>query len=120
MLGLGALCILCARTSADSKKQQIPMLVQKDLTGLLYLWWFGIAIAGGLRVFNIEDFGAKSDGTYSAEISMTITTCCEGKTLNTQAIVRAIAAASASGGGNVVVPKGTFITGGKTAYFTKS
>jgi len=41
-------------------------MVQKETLAVLYLWCFGIAIAGGLRVFNIEDFGAKSNGKYSA------------------------------------------------------
>ena len=59
--------------------------------------------------------------TLHLNIGVPITNGVEGKTLNTQAIVRAIAAASASGGGNVVVPKGTFITGGKNrSCFPKS
>ena len=45
--------------------------------------------------FNILDFGAVGDG----------------KTLNTNAINGAVAHASESGGGTVLIPKGTFLTG---------
>ncbi|HNC23788.1 MAG TPA: glycoside hydrolase family 28 protein [Opitutaceae bacterium] len=47
------------------------------------------------RTFNLADFGAKGDG----------------RTLNTQAFRRAIAAVDHAGGGRLVVPKGTFVTG---------
>ncbi len=47
------------------------------------------------RDFIITDYGAISDG----------------KTLNTEAIAKAIDACSTSGGGRVVVPKGEFLTG---------
>lgn len=47
------------------------------------------------KTFNIVDFGAKKDG----------------KTLNTEAIQKAIDACSKAGGGTVLVPKGTFLTG---------
>ncbi|WP_163708091.1 glycoside hydrolase family 28 protein [Mangrovibacterium lignilyticum] len=47
------------------------------------------------KTFNIEEFGAKADGT----------------TLNTDAINNAIIACSKAGGGTVLVPKGTFLTG---------
>jgi polygalacturonase len=47
------------------------------------------------RVFDITRFGAKADGT----------------TLNTAAIARAIAECARSGGGRVLVPAGTFLTG---------
>jgi polygalacturonase len=46
--------------------------------------------------YNILDFGAKGDG----------------KTLNTSAIQKTIDKCAQSGGGIVVVPKGTFLTGG--------
>jgi polygalacturonase len=46
-------------------------------------------------IFNIMDFGAVADG----------------KTLNTIAINNAIANASKSGGGTVLIPEGTFLTG---------
>ncbi len=47
------------------------------------------------QIFNIADFGAKSDGL----------------TLNTKAINDAIAAANAAGGGTVLVRKGIWLTG---------
>ncbi len=47
------------------------------------------------RVFDITTFGAKADGT----------------TLNTQAIAKAIAECAKAGGGRVLVPAGTFLTG---------
>jgi len=47
------------------------------------------------RVFDITTFGAKADGS----------------TLDTAAIARAIAACAKAGGGRVLVPPGTFLTG---------
>ncbi len=47
------------------------------------------------RVFDITQFGAKADGT----------------TLNTAAIARTIAECARAGGGRVLVPAGTFLTG---------
>lgn len=47
------------------------------------------------KTFNIVDFGAKADGT----------------TLNTKAIDNAIIACTEAGGGTVLVPAGTFLTG---------
>ena len=47
------------------------------------------------RLFRITDFGARADGT----------------TLNTTAIAKAIAECAKAGGGRVVVPAGTFLTG---------
>ncbi len=47
------------------------------------------------RTFTLADFGAKGDG----------------RTLNTEAFRRAIAAVDRAGGGRLVVPKGTFVTG---------
>ena len=65
----------------------------------------GLLVAGNLPVsgmtvprekeFNILDYGARADG----------------KTLNTEAIQKAIDACTAGGGGRVVVPEGTFLTG---------
>jgi len=48
-----------------------------------------------MNIFPITEYGAVPDGT----------------TLNSDSINRAIAAAHASGGGRVVVPRGTFLTG---------
>ncbi len=48
-----------------------------------------------LHQFNVMDFGAKPDGS----------------TLNTTAIGAAIAAASKAGGGTVIFPPGTYVTG---------
>lgn len=59
-----------------------------------------MASAGAKGTFNVERFGAKGDGT----------------TMNTAAIQRAIDAA-AKGGGTVVFPAGTFLTG---SIFVKS
>ena len=47
------------------------------------------------RVFNITDYGAVGDG----------------KTTNTEAIAKAIASCNSAGGGRVLVPEGTFLTG---------
>src|SRR5437764_508356 len=47
------------------------------------------------RVFDITAFGAKADGT----------------TLSTAAIAKAIAECARAGGGRVLVPAGTFLTG---------
>lgn len=55
---------------------------------------FAILFAG-LAVFNIRDFGAKADGTSK----------------NTAAIQRAIDACASAGGGCVVFPGGTFLSG---------
>jgi polygalacturonase len=54
-----------------------------------------IAPAFPARTFDVTAFGAKADGA----------------TLATDAIRRAIAACAASGGGRVVIPAGTFLTG---------
>ncbi len=48
-----------------------------------------------VKTFTITDFGAIADG----------------KTLNTEAIAKAIAACSAVGGGQVIIPTGTWLTG---------
>lgn len=52
-------------------------------------------ISPGTRGFNIADFGARADG----------------KTVNTKSIQAALDACGAAGGGTVVVPAGTFVTG---------
>jgi len=63
------------------------------ITLLLSVSMFGILLPQ--KVFNIKDFGAKGDG----------------KTVNTEFINKAIEACEQAGGGMVVVPKGTFMTG---------
>jgi len=67
----------------------------KKLRTLLSL----LAILAGLnsfaQVFNIKDYGAVGDG----------------KTMNTAAIQKAIDAATSKGGGKVVIPAGSFLTG---------
>ncbi len=55
----------------------------------------GAAQDGAARVFNIAEYGAAPTG----------------ETLCTEAIQRAIDACAASGGGRVLVPKGTFLSG---------
>src|SRR4051794_14202462 len=59
--------------------------------------WMAGAPSGppGVARFVITDFGAKADGS----------------TLNSAAIQKAIDAASAAGGGTVVIPAGTFLSG---------
>ena len=58
-----------------------------------------VIIAAGFnasaQLYNIKDYGAIGDG----------------KTMNTQAIQKAVDAASSKGGGKVVVPAGSFLTG---------
>jgi polygalacturonase len=54
-----------------------------------------VVAAAAPGVFNVRDFGAVGDGT----------------TLETAAMARAVAAASAVGGGNVLVPPGRYLTG---------
>ena len=49
----------------------------------------------GARVYNVRTYGAKGDGT----------------TLDTAALQRAVDACSADGGGTVLIPAGTFLTG---------
>lgn len=51
--------------------------------------------AQNLAVFNIKTYGAKGDG----------------KTINTQAINKTIEACAEAGGGTVIVPAGTYLTG---------
>lgn len=57
---------------------------------------FAIAFGSEAKEFNIKKYGAVGDG----------------KTLNTHAIQKAIDACTAAGGGRVIVPAGTFLTGG--------
>jgi polygalacturonase len=71
--------------------------------GILVLGVAGVAAAGDIspalpvipsRSFNLTDFGGVGDG----------------KTLNTEAINKAMAAITAAGGGQLVIPKGVFLT----------
>lgn len=62
---------------------------------LLLGWAWTTSIARAEGTFPITDYGAKGDGT----------------TLNTDAMQRAVDAASAAGGGTVIVPAGRFLTG---------
>lgn len=60
-----------------------------------FICFNGSTVVFAQSVFNIESFGAKADG----------------KTLNTTAIQAAIDSAHHLGGGKVIVPKGTFLSG---------
>ena len=62
---------------------------------LSYLFILLIVLPGWTKTVSITDFGAISDG----------------KTINTQAINEAVRACHAAGGGTVLVPTGTFLTG---------
>jgi len=62
---------------------------------LLFLFIFFQVACSDNENFNITDFDAIADG----------------QTVNTSSIQKAIDAASAAGGGKVIVPKGTFVTG---------
>ena len=62
---------------------------------LLMLAMPRLADAAGAGIFNVRDFGATGDG----------------KTLDNPAINRAIDAAAAAGGGTVLVPAGTYLSG---------
>jgi polygalacturonase len=59
--------------------------------------WAGVVLAlcGHAAVFDVKTFGAKGDG----------------KSLDRDAINRAIEAAAAAGGGTVAIPAGTYVTG---------
>lgn len=70
-------------------KMQIKMLCGLALS-------LFVATAATAKDYNIVDYGAIADG----------------KTLNTNAIQQLIDRVSAEGGGRVIVPKGTFLTGG--------
>lgn len=67
----------------------------KYLVSLILLVLFAKIAFGQKIVFDIRAFKAISDG----------------KTMNTLAIQKAIDAAFANGGGNVIIPKGVFVTG---------
>src|ERR1700760_1505747 len=56
---------------------------------------FSILSVHGQDVFNVRSYGARGDG----------------KTLDTKAIDKAIAACVKAGGGTVLVPAGTFVVG---------
>lgn len=82
-------------------------MMKKMLTVAVTAGFCGIGLAASLvlpaiplptipdRVFKITDYGAVADG----------------KTLNTEALRKAVAACRAAGGGKVVVPAGEFIAG---------
>ncbi len=65
----------------------------RQLLTLLCCLCCGIATASG--IYNVRDFGAKGDG----------------KTLDSQAINAAIEAAVKDGGGQVMLPAGTYLSG---------
>ena len=67
-------------------------------SGLLTLAAYGQRSSG--TVFNVKDYGAAGDG----------------RTLDTKAIDKAIAACVKSGGGTVVIPAGKFVTGTVRLY----
>ena len=67
--------------------------MKKPLTTLFLTLYFGVAMATG--VFNVRDYGAKGDG----------------KTLDSPAINAAIEAAVRDGGGQVLLPAGTYLSG---------
>ena len=67
----------------------------KNTMPFLIIFLFFNAFLPSKRTFNIIDYGALADGI----------------TLNTQAIQKAIDACTMQGGGQVIVPKGTFLTG---------
>lgn len=65
----------------------------KNLITLTILLSLGLPL--GAKTFNIQDFGALGDG----------------KTLDTIAIQKTVGAATAAGGGTVLIPAGKFLTG---------
>ena len=65
------------------------------LINVLCLWVFVISAQQSPAVFNIKSYGARGDG----------------KTVNTQALNKAVTACFDAGGGTVVVPAGTYLTG---------
>lgn len=69
----------------------------RTLILLAYLASMGASFgaASAMAGSNVQDFGAVGDG----------------KTLNTRALQKAIDAAAAAGGGNVVIPAGEYLTG---------
>lgn len=70
---------------------RLPLLALLSLLGLTPIL---AAPSGGATVFNVRDYGAAGDGV----------------TLDSPAINRAIAAATEHGGGNVVLPPGTYLS----------
>ncbi|MFY7912040.1 MAG: glycoside hydrolase family 28 protein [Emticicia sp.] len=71
------------------------MSKKTTIRGYLLVCLISIAFTDSFAQYNIISFGAKADG----------------KTLNTQAIQKAIDEASAKGGGKVIFPKGRFLSG---------
>jgi len=65
------------------------------LISVICLWAFVVGAQQSPSVFNIKNYGARGDG----------------KTVNTQAINKAVTACADAGGGTVVVPAGIFLTG---------
>jgi polygalacturonase len=61
----------------------------------LLLIWAGISCSNQTSSYNILDFGARGDG----------------KTMNTKAINKAVEICNKKGGGTVLIPPGTFVTG---------
>jgi len=68
----------------------------KKIIGFILLFCFtAICFVKADPLYNIKDYGAIADG----------------KTLNSKAIQKAIDACAKAGGGNVIIPNGTFLTG---------
>jgi len=61
----------------------------------LFSLFVSLGLCANAQVFNVKDYGAIGDGN----------------TLNTIAIQKAVDAAAAKGGGKVVIPQGTFLSG---------
>jgi polygalacturonase len=59
------------------------------------LWLAALGIGHGGQTFDIRDFGAVGDG----------------KTMNTESIRKAVESCAAKGGGKVLIPSGTYLTG---------
>jgi hypothetical protein len=71
------------------------MHVKKKKIAWLLMLVAGISLSSPAQDYNLLDFGARGDGSF----------------LNTQAINAAVTQCSEAGGGRVVVPAGTFVSG---------